>query len=125
MTQTSEKIWHSNELEELIFLKWQNYRRQPTVSVQSLSNIDGIFPKTTTNNSKILWKHKNLQIAKIILKKKNKAGGIILSHLLKRRKYFQMVIFSSKKKLILKIYTELTQHNIIKQHFKKMGREPE
>ena len=54
------------------------YPRQSKGSMQSLLNTIGIFPRTRTNYSKILWKHKWPQIAKAVLRKNNKAEGIML-----------------------------------------------
>ena len=43
---------------------------------------NGIFHRTKTNKqtkkSQFIWKHKRLQIAKVVLRRKNGAGGINL-----------------------------------------------
>ena len=55
----------------LIEIYRYNYR------CNSYQNSSDIFHRTKTNNPKILWNYKILQI----LRKKNKAGGITISYL--------------------------------------------
>ena len=47
-------------------------------AIQSLSKYKRHFSKSFKKVLKFIWKHKQFQTEKTILKKKNRAGGIIL-----------------------------------------------
>ena len=68
-----------SRIERIHIVKWLYYPKQPTKSMQSLSNHQWHFSQ---NYNKIflqsVWKHKRSQRAKGILRKENGAGGIKL-----------------------------------------------
>ena len=68
------KVLLYSRIGELILLKCP-YTMQSNLQIRwnSYQNTNGIFHRTRTNNTKIVWNHKRLQTAKAILKK-NKAG---------------------------------------------------
>ena len=76
-TQIDGKIHHALRLEELLLLKWLYYPRQPTNSMQSLSNYQWHLSQKW-NEKKFNMETQMAQLAKTILTKKNVAGGIKL-----------------------------------------------
>ena len=72
MTQTDGLIDHVLELEESILWKWLYYPKQSTDSMQSLSNYNGVFYRTKTENFTICMKKQKTTNSQRNIEKKKK-----------------------------------------------------
>ena len=64
--------------EESILWKWLHYQMNLQIQCGPYEITNGIFHRTRTKSSQLIWKHKRPIIAKAVLRKKNGAGGFNL-----------------------------------------------
>ena len=96
-TETVEKIYHVRGLEESILSKWLYYQCKVQIQYNLCQITNGVFfHRTKTKTLKFVWRHKNPQIAKTILRKKGRAGRI---RLLDFRLYYKAL--DIKKSIVL------------------------